>query len=86
MGRKKRIGRPPALWVHEIANLAKRDDQSFDVYELCEVTGVPVGSLKAFIRKAEVRRKHETNNGQVKAIFKVKDLKKAAKAYLEPWV
>ena len=85
MNSKKKMGRPPAPWVHEIANLTITDSQWLDVYELSNIIEVSVLSLKAFIRKAQVKRKHEVNEGQVKAKFKVKELKKAAKEYITPW-
>jgi hypothetical protein len=86
MRTKKKMGRPPAPWVYEIVSFKMNDDQFIDVYELAIKLNVPVSSLKAFLRKANAKRKHEIQNGKARALFKVKDLKTAAKNYLKPWL
>ncbi len=82
----KKMGRPPAPWVYEMDSLSIEENQYMDVYELSTSLHVPVSCLKAFFRKAEVKRKHEIQGGKARARFKIKDLKKAAREYIAPWL
>ena len=86
MTKKKRMGRPPAQWAFDLEKLRYREDKFLSLSDLVEITGAPVGSLKAFLRKSETPREYELEGGQARALYRVKDIKQSAYAHIEPWV
>ena len=83
---KKKIGRPPAAWVRELAELKKKDDDFLDYHDLCELFGVSLRSMHGFCTKAGVTGEYYRHENKViRKRFRVKDLKKSAAAYLKDW-
>lgn len=82
----KKIGRPPAPWVYEMARCSEPLDDWLDLEKVGTTFKVHVNTAKTFLRKVNVPRQHEIVNGRAKMKFKVNDLKKAAQEYLEPWL
>ena len=85
MTKQKRIGRPPASWVHQLTE-ADFEKTWIDAYEIAERFELNVRTVKSFIQKLPVKPEHEIVNGKAKARFKAKDLKKAARDYVEKWL
>ena len=82
--RKKKIGRPPAKWVHELANLERDDNEYLDYHDLSELFGVTMRTVHGFCTKADVVGEYyKTDSNVVRKRFKVKDLKKAAVRFLK---
>lgn len=85
MIKRKRMGRPPAPWMYQLEDLKIEENRWVSIQEISDEIGVHINTAKSFLRKREVKRKHEVINGRTKMKFKVKDLKKAAKEYITPW-
>lgn len=83
--KKKKMGRPPAMWLYEVVKITNQDGQLLDVAELSRLLGTSVMSLKSFLRKSETPKKHVVENGTAKAKYKMADIKKSVREYLIPW-
>lgn len=80
----KKIGRPAAKWVHQLAMLDERKHQFLDYHDLSEMFGVTIRTVHGFCTKAGADGeyyKHENN--VIRKRFTVRALKTAAKVYLE---
>jgi hypothetical protein len=82
----KKIGRPPAPWVFEMARLDQESNIWLDITEISDIFNVHVNTAKTFLSKTSVDRKYEIVNGRTKMKLKVSDLKKAAQDYIRPWM
>lgn len=85
MDKKKRIGRPPASWMFKMVNI-RLDKQWTDAYEVADIFGLNVNAVKSFFRNLSLKPSHRIENGKARAQFKVKELKEAARLYIEPWL
>jgi hypothetical protein len=81
----KKMGRPPASWMFKLADLPIRK-QWTDAYEVAEILGLHVKTVKSFFSKLPIQPLHIVENAKTRAQFKVKELKEAAKSYVEPWL
>lgn len=82
----KKMGRPPASWVVEMAQLNENLETWFDIDDISKLFNVHVNTAKTFLRKVAVPRRHEVINGRTKMKLRALDLKKAAQDYINPWV
>lgn len=85
MGKKKRLGRPPAEWMFKVVEL-NLDDAWTDPYEISNRFSLNVNTVKSFFEKLKLKPKYEVENGTVRARFRVSDFKRAAAAHVEPWL
>lgn len=83
--KNKRMGRPPAPWMHQFLDL-KIDSLWTDAYDIAKHMDMNPRTVKSFLQKLNVEPKHVVENGKARARFKVKELKIAAKAYIKPWL
>lgn len=83
--KRERMGRPPARWVYEILNLKLADNHWLDKNELAKELGKEVNSVKSFLKKLDMPKKYEFDDGFIRAKTKFVDLKKAVAAYIAPW-
>lgn len=85
MTSKKKMGRPPASWMFELVDL-ELDGPWTDAYEVADHLGVNAKTVKSFFEKLDIKPKHEVENGKVRARFKIAELRRAAGAYVKPWL
>ena len=79
------MGRPPAAWMFKLLEL-KLENQWTDAYEISDCFKLTVSTVKKFLIKLELEKKHEVINGKAHTKYKLTDIKKATKSYLEPWL
>ncbi len=80
---QKKMGRPPAKWVHELAKLDRDDSDYLDYHDLSELFGLTLRTVHGFCTKAEVEGEYyKTENKAVRKRFTIKALKIAAHRYL----
>jgi len=82
MGAKK-MGRPAAKWVQELAQIDESKHEYLDYHDLSKMFGLTIRSVHGFCAKAGVSGeyfKHESK--VVRKRFSAKELKRAASAYL----
>ena len=80
----KKIGRPAAKWVHQLANLDEHKNKYLDYHDLSTMFGVTIRTVHGFCTKACAKGeyyKHENN--VIRKRFSAQELKRAAVAYLE---
>ena len=85
MTKQKKMGRPPAPWMHKLLEL-KLNTNSVTAYEISELLEVNVRTVKSFFQKLPLEPKYELENGFIRARYKTSDVKKAVKAYIAPWL
>ena len=77
-------GRPPAKWMHRLAELDRSDDDFLDYHDLCELFQVSKRIMHGFCTKLDIPGEYYRFKGTtVRKRFKVRDLKLAAKKYIE---
>lgn len=85
MKKKKRIGRPPAKWMFQLANFGC-DKTWIDAYETADLLEQNFKTVKSFLRKLDIDTKHVIENGKARTFYKITELKSATKKYIEPWM
>lgn len=85
MTEKKRMGRPPAEWMFELAQINVRSTW-IDAYEIAELYGLNINTVKSHLVKLNVSPKHLIENGRAKAKYKTTELKQAARKYIDAWL
>lgn len=81
---KKKMGRPPSKWVHKLANIQRDDEERLDYHDLSNLFGVTIRTVHGFCSKAEVVGEYyKTADKAVRKRFSVRELKKAAREYIE---
>ncbi len=81
---RRRVGRPPAQWVHQLAKLDGLKNEYLDYHDLSKMFGLTLRSVQGFCAKASVKGeyyRHESN--AVRKRFSILELKRAAQAYLK---
>jgi hypothetical protein len=81
---KKKIGRPPAQWVYQLAKLDGSKDKYLDYHDLSEMFGLTIRSVHGFCTKAGAKGeyyKHENN--VIRKRFSAHELKQVAEKYLK---
>lgn len=80
----KKMGRPAAKWVHELAKLDELKQEYLDYHDLSKMFGITIRTVHGFCTKACAKGeyyKHE--NKVIRKRFSVQELKRAAVAYLK---
>lgn len=85
MTEKKKMGRPPASWMFSLAHISPSKPW-MDAYEIAELFGLNIKTVKSHLSKLKIIPKHVIKNGKAKAQFKTKELRTAAKIHIEPWM
>ena len=85
MKKIKKIGRPPAKWMFEIHKTEFLSTWT-DAYEIARILSLNVRTVKSFLAKLKVKPKHVIEGGTARARYKVSEIRKGAKEYVEPWV
>lgn len=81
---RKGFGRPPAPWVFDLAELEGNNHGLLNYDELCEKFGVGKRRMSQFCSQHEIPSFFErSDNGAIVKKFKLSDLAKAAKVYVE---
>jgi hypothetical protein len=81
---RKKVGRPAAKWVHQLANLDGLKQEYLDYYDLSQMFNVTIRSVHAFCTKACAKGEYFKNeNKVVRKRFSVQELKTVAKAYIK---
>ena len=83
--KKKRMGRPPAPWMHQLLDL-KLDSLWTDASTVAKYMNMNPHTVKSFFQKLNIKPKHMVENGIARARFKTKDLKNAVNEYISPWL
>lgn len=80
---KRKMGRPPAPWMFELATLKKKDRESLDYQGLCDMFCLSKRMVQNFCSKLEIPGEYyQAENKTVQKRFRVSELKKAAKRYI----
>ena len=82
--KKRKVGRPPAKWVYELANLDLPDDQFLDYHDLAEMFGITIRTVHGFCSKAKVEGDYyKTADRTIRKKFKVSQLKESSMIYVK---
>lgn len=82
---KKKLGRPPAKWMFEVLEMDFADSWT-DAYEIAQALKQNVRTVKSFLGKLEITPRHVVDGGKARAKYKVGDVRKGVKGYVEAWV
>lgn len=74
----KKMGRPPADWVHQLAKLNMPDDAYLEYADLCKKFKISLGSIRNFCWRNEVEGEYILGETGVRKRFKVRELKNSA--------
>lgn len=81
---EKKIGRPAAKWVHQLAKLDGDKSDYLDYHDLSNMFGITIRTVHIFCSKASAEGEYYKHyNNVVRKRFSIPELRKAAQAYLK---